>query len=193
MKLAFEVRNEILDKQGDLSILTTKSSNYNARIIVDKCEICGSRGKDVGHLHVHHIKFQCHADVDGNFERFHKNVDHNLVVLCESCHHNVHKSEINIVGFEMTSEGRRLKWNKRENSEAVDIIIDANDEIVEDALITDNDKSTVVNISDEDIREFIQSTLKAIGLKRGYKKLIIDRLHQDKGVKVDYKRLAKML
>ena len=42
-------------------------------------------------LDTHHINMQCSADTNGNINKqFHKNTQHNLVVLCKECHIKVH-------------------------------------------------------------------------------------------------------
>ena len=205
MSLAFEVRNEILNKEGELAILNTKTSTYNPRVVVDRCEICTIKGKDAGHLHTHHIQFQCDADKDGNFEHFHKNVDHNLVVLCESCHHSVHSGKITIGGFQMTSHGRILNYTHNTeivSNEIVDEFAEKSSEketmpmipeIIDQPRLVESDEVKDLMEQDGDLFKYIKETLKTIGYKRGYKKLLIERIQADKGIKMDYKRLQKIL
>jgi len=80
----------------DNQILSNKRSRYNAKVIVDSCTECGTKPtKGSQYLHVHHQHHQADANSDGkiNGKSFHKNIKHNLTVLCERCHqqhHNCH-------------------------------------------------------------------------------------------------------
>ena len=50
--------------------------------------MCGFKPTTGQHLHVHHINEQQDADENGiiSGKTFHKNIRHNLMVLCEKCH-----------------------------------------------------------------------------------------------------------
>jgi len=63
-----------------------KRSRYNKKKIVDRCERCHS----TKNLHTHHIEHQATADSDGKIGTYHKNVLHNLMILCEECHDREH-------------------------------------------------------------------------------------------------------
>ena len=41
--------------------------------------------------HTHHIHEQHTADDRGMIEHFHKNTEHNLMILCEECHRKEHE------------------------------------------------------------------------------------------------------
>lgn len=112
MKMAFQLRNQLT--QTKTSILTTKSSRYNSKKIVDKCEICGYspfKKTDIP-LDVHHIVGQCTADKNNYTGHFHKNVKHNLVTLCKNCHQNTHAGLIEIHGYTQTTKGVLLRFTK---------------------------------------------------------------------------------
>ena len=66
----------------DQTLVNDKCSNYNSNILMDVCQICKGKSE-----HTHHIKEQCTADSNGIIDNRHKNITHNLVQLCESCHH----------------------------------------------------------------------------------------------------------
>ena len=66
--------------------IKNKRSRYNQKVIVDHCEKCGSEE----HLHTHHIHEQYTANEKGMIEHFHKNTEHNLMILCEECHKKEH-------------------------------------------------------------------------------------------------------
>ena len=115
IKRCITIRRKILEIPSEL--VSTRTSKYNAKLVVDKCKICGSRADDT-----HHIDFQCSSDSNGAIQRgekkFHKNVEANLVALCKSCHIKVHHSvdgkKYNIDGYIQTSKGTVLKWNEVE-------------------------------------------------------------------------------
>ena len=85
IKLAYSFRNKF-NKKSDL-ILKNKRSRYNKKVIVDHCEKCGSEED----LHTHHIHEQHTANEKGMIEHFHKNTEHNLMILCEECHRKEHE------------------------------------------------------------------------------------------------------
>jgi DNA mismatch repair protein MutS len=74
------------------SILSLKTSHYNAKKIVGMCEKCG---KQMG-TEVHHLQHQSDANNDGVIINcdgiFHKNNLANLMTLCETCHNEKHHS-----------------------------------------------------------------------------------------------------
>lgn len=124
LHLAGLVRNSIIDRSK--SILTSKNSRYNSNVIVDECKIC----KNKDNIEVHHINHQKDASQDGMINnQFHKNIEHNLVVLCNDCHDLVHENKITINGWKETEQGiildyidhhtDNMKRNKK-NSEAIE-------------------------------------------------------------------------
>ena len=93
IKSAYEYRQKY---QGNgLCFLSNKRSRYNSKVIVDHCTECGARPSENSsdYLHVHHIAEQSTADETGKIhdKPFHKNITHNLMVLCEKCHQKVHQ------------------------------------------------------------------------------------------------------
>jgi DNA mismatch repair protein MutS len=109
IKMAYEIRATIVG--SDNNVLTSKTSRYNSRVIVNTCEICGEPGVDT-----HHIKFQCTA-VDGIIDHYHKHVDHNLVVLCKRCHRAVHRYKYRIDGWKTSMATRTLDYTLLPKSE----------------------------------------------------------------------------
>ena len=71
-------------------LVNNKRSRYNSKVIVDCCEICGSR--DI--LHSHHINEQQDADENGIIKHFPKNIKHNIQILCQECHIKHHNGEL---------------------------------------------------------------------------------------------------
>ena len=60
IKLAQEIKNEIMNKPNEL--LGDKTSKYNSNIYIDKCEVCEKKTKNanefVGYFDTHHINHQ---------------------------------------------------------------------------------------------------------------------------------------
>lgn len=105
LSLAAKIRQEIAQEEDDLTLLTKKhSNNYNQNLYATSCALCSDTVSDI-----HHIAPQKHANKQGYIKHFHKDHKYNLVPLCEDCHHKVHKGEIEIKGFKMTSNGLELE------------------------------------------------------------------------------------
>jgi DNA mismatch repair protein MutS len=74
------------------SLLSKKSSHFNAKKIMNNCEKCGlAMGTEV-----HHLQHQSVANNDGIINNggsvFHKNNLANLITVCEKCHNDIHSS-----------------------------------------------------------------------------------------------------
>ena len=79
---------------------------------MDKCKICNQNSE-----HTHHIKEQQTADNNNIIDNHHKNINHNLVPLCEmSCHHKVHHGNLVIHGYHSTSNGIQLNFEYINNN-----------------------------------------------------------------------------
>lgn len=98
------------------SILSLKTSHYNAKKIVGLCENCG---ENMG-TEVHHLQHQSTANSEGMIERkgkdgsdtaFHKNHVANLLALCEKCHQKMHEKGETGHTKVKTTKGTRLKKN----------------------------------------------------------------------------------
>lgn len=103
---AYEIRNKLIGNDKKI-----KKSVYNAKKIIDKCQICSST-KD---LETDHIEGQCEADEKGflNDSR-HKNHLSNLCILCHQCHLNKTLGKIKINGYKSSLKGQLLDWEKIE-------------------------------------------------------------------------------
>jgi hypothetical protein len=102
-----ELANKIRKREaGEYETLLgdEKKSQYNNNIYMDKCEICGNKAEET-----HHIKYQKDADNTGFVGHVHKNNQSNLVPLCKECHKKETYGKINIIGWQDTSNGRRLQ------------------------------------------------------------------------------------
>lgn len=107
---ANSIRKNIMSVNPEL--LTTKKSRYNANIYMDKCLICEEKAE-----HTHHIDFQCTANQHNFINHYHKNIDANLVPLCQPCHIKVHNpvegKQFFINGYIETSNGRKLDFYEK--------------------------------------------------------------------------------
>jgi DNA mismatch repair protein MutS len=101
MNLAFNIRNTMTNYNK-----TTKKSQYNKNVFLQKCAICDESATDT-----HHIKEKHLANSEGIVENFHINEEFNLISLCGSCHYAVHHKNLRIYGYQMTSQGKRLIMN----------------------------------------------------------------------------------
>jgi len=102
---AYGIRMKYNPENG--SILSLKTSSYNAKKIVNICEKCKKEpGKEV-----HHLNYQMDANEDGmilaNDSVFHKNNLANLMTLCEKCHNDIHKKNERLKKVK-TSKGVKL-------------------------------------------------------------------------------------
>lgn len=91
--------NKLIDRIYEISnhFEEIKSSKYNSEIIMENCEICKSKDN----LETHHIVFQKDFIKNKHKTKFHliKNNKCNLVTLCQSCHDEVDRNNINIKGW----------------------------------------------------------------------------------------------
>jgi DNA mismatch repair protein MutS len=98
---AKNIRNVLLDKET--SILVNKKSNYNPKLYIEECSVCGKKEKE---LDTHHIieqnQFKEHS--------FFKNKLSNLVILCQEHHNEVHNGNLQIFGYFETENGKELKY-----------------------------------------------------------------------------------
>lgn len=87
---AFKFRS-LLEKKENC-ILSTKTSRYNKDLYVHECVLCHKQAMETGPLHTHHLCPQKDADKCGIIKdkTFHKNKLHNLIVVCRTCHENIH-------------------------------------------------------------------------------------------------------
>lgn len=172
MKRAFEIRNKIIGTEKD--VFVAKESNYNSDVYLHKCATCGYVPKIATDqpLETHHINFQCMADAEGNFATFHKDVAHNLVVLCRKCHQRVHTGHIEIGGYVQTSVG--IEIQKKEYVQPI----------------------TTPEKADKPRTPFTNSQIDAIRIERTKlqtKKQLIEFIKQTYGIKCSYSMLNKIL
>ena len=104
---AYEIRMKYHPETS--SMLSLKTSKYNAKKIVGMCEKCGIRqGKEV-----HHMQYQKDADSSSGLivncdGIMHKNHLANLLTICEECHDEIHRNDTKLKKVK-TSKGSKLK------------------------------------------------------------------------------------
>jgi DNA mismatch repair protein MutS len=106
IKNAKNIRNCLLNKKHNQNdILINKTSNYNNKLYVDCCSICGINGNTYP-LDTHHIKEQ-HI-----FNEYDANKDKlcNIVILCKTHHDEVHNGKLQINGYIDTIDGPKLSY-----------------------------------------------------------------------------------
>ncbi len=101
IKNSKKIRNKILNIQD--KILENKRSNYNNKLFVEKCSICG---KKENNLDTHHIIEQNEFD---DYNKF-RNKLSNLVILCKKHHDEVHHGCLKIYGYKESSHGKILDY-----------------------------------------------------------------------------------
>nr|YP_010322606.1 MutS-like protein [Acanthogorgia breviflora]UKP87168.1 MutS-like protein [Acanthogorgia breviflora] len=85
--------------QSESSSLTVyRPSKYNAQVFIDSCEICGAPAEAI-----HHIQPKKSCDRRLNRRS-------NLVPVCSSCHLDIHKNKISILGWKRTPGHKKLYW-----------------------------------------------------------------------------------
>jgi DNA mismatch repair protein MutS len=92
LNAAFNIRMKYHPEEG--SMLSLKSSHFNSKKVMNLCEKCK---KNVG-KEVHHLQHQNEANENGIINKdgkvFHKNNVANLITLCEDCHNEIHKKNV---------------------------------------------------------------------------------------------------
>ena len=127
LKKAHEVRSEI--EEISPLMQSVKTSHYNTGILIQECQVC----KKEKATEVHHIKEQHTATDAGFIEHYHKNNAHNLVPLCETCHHLTHFGMLKIHGYKTTSDGTILDFTQTSSSSSSSQIVKQQNELDADA------------------------------------------------------------
>nr|QXE46388.1 MutS-like protein [Telestula cf. batoni AP-2020] len=80
------------------SLTVFRPSKYNTQVFIDSCEICGAPAEAI-----HHIKPKrlCASYL---------NRRSNLVPVCSSCHLDIHRNKISILGWKRTPVHKKLYW-----------------------------------------------------------------------------------
>jgi DNA mismatch repair protein MutS len=117
--MANNIRRKILGKTNQ--IVDNSTSVYNPNIIKTVCTICKKPTDEIHHINEQHL-----ADKNGMIGHFHKNSLFNLVQLCTGCHDAVHYGNLNISGYNMTSNGIELEYSRVDTKTVKTPVVDNN-------------------------------------------------------------------
>jgi DNA mismatch repair protein MutS len=109
MDLPFEFMEQAVQFRQAITSSTTQEaatpSAWNSEVVRRACEVCGQAKE----LEVHHLEARASA-TNGRLENgTHMNDKRNLVVICQTCHDDVHADKITVQGQIMTSDGPQRK------------------------------------------------------------------------------------
>jgi len=98
MKLAYELRSEILEENGETPyIIPPGPSNYNSKVYTSTC-FCGKEA-----VEDHHILHQTNADERGFIGHIHKNHASNIIGVCSTHHDEIHSGHIQVSKVQTTA------------------------------------------------------------------------------------------
>nr|AFM97568.1 MutS-like protein [Iridogorgia splendens] len=86
------------------SLTVFRPSKYNSKVFIDSCEICGAPAEAI-----HHIKPKRLSGGSGGHS-FNLSRRSNLVPVCSSCHLDIHRNKISILGWKRTPAHKKLYW-----------------------------------------------------------------------------------
>ena len=112
LRRAAEIREDLVSGGSELKKLKKKKrSKYHKELYVAQCALCDAPVEEVHHITPQHL-----ADEAGHIGHYHKNHRYNLIPLCKKHHEMVHRGEIVISGFVMTSQGLQLHYEEKKGS-----------------------------------------------------------------------------
>jgi DNA mismatch repair protein MutS len=206
---AKKIRNIITNTYDE--IIINKTSNYNNKLYVECCSICGDKGITYP-LDTHHIIEQ------NEFEKGDYNKDKlsNLVILCKKHHDEVHYGDLVINGYIDTIKGRELEYyyikedfcNELKKDELKKELEEKKNEIMEKEIMeeetteeeikldTENNnvkvnKSKRKKYTDEEILIIKDLIKKSEGQINPYKYIICEYMKQ-KGIRITKKTIEKI-
>lgn len=101
IETALATRHRIV---GSTTIKEAKSSAWNSSIVRKECERC--HHPICSDLEVHHVQHRAAADQRGFLpDGTHMNKASNLMVICQTCHDQLHRGEFEVGPVQQTSDG----------------------------------------------------------------------------------------
>jgi len=88
-----------------------RRSRRQPQLTKKSCEICGFDRSAA--LNFHHIIPRCDPRCT--------NDNHNLAIVCHSCHDLIHAGEITIIGVYASTGGRKLMWFKEGDNPPLEV------------------------------------------------------------------------
>jgi DNA mismatch repair protein MutS len=141
LNLANNIRQKILGIPSTM-LHSVQPSKYNSNVYKDICKVCNKLPAS----EVHHIKEQQDASYDGFIDTHHKNIEHNLIPLCESCHNRVHHGNLKISGYVQTSSGVSIQCSEHSEDPQPNV---SRDVIIEYMQMERNNKKSKQKIYEE--------------------------------------------
>lgn len=80
------------------SLAVFRPSKYNTQVFIDSCEICGAPAEAIHHIQPKKLGSR------------RLNRRSNLVPVCSSCHLDIHRNKISILGWKKTPGHKKLYW-----------------------------------------------------------------------------------
>jgi len=106
MDLPFEFIEQALTNRHRIMGTSTReeapTSSWNTKIVRKECEICK---KDATDLEVHHVQHRASATNGLLQDGSPMNHESNLMVICQTCHDNIHAGTIEVGNLQQTSSG----------------------------------------------------------------------------------------
>ena len=187
-----EIRKNLMGVKQN--VLDNKQSKYNAKVYVHLCEVCGLDAEDV-----HHIKFQCTADINKMIDgAIQKDTKSNLVPLCKSCHNNVHNGGLKIFGFKMTSDGVILDWVDVNKANSLEEEKNELDEANTSKTVIESSLGTQIEVKTKGKKkkyspEQIETIISVNREHKTSKKTICDYLESKHGIKISTGTMNKIV
>ena len=131
VKMAMEIRGR--EEKKTMTSSTLKQSHFNSKkILGTACEVCKTNPSE----EVHHIEFQCNADLHKLIGLSISVDDYcNLVSLCKQCHWDVHHNENLIInGWIMSDKGRDLDFIHKKDIEDIEDKEDKEDTLLQQVI-----------------------------------------------------------
>ena len=98
---ALATRHRII---GSVKSQDAKSSSWNSSIVRKECERC--RHPICSDLEVHHVQHRASANETGHLaDGTHMNHASNLMVICQTCHDELHRGDFTVGPVQQTSDG----------------------------------------------------------------------------------------
>lgn len=111
---ASRIEKRHVDEIDSEYVVPRKRSRYNAKLPVERCEVCKVTSQS-NVLETHHIVERCTFDSHKLNGHVKMNALSNIVVLCGLCHDKIDRDELRINGWMQTSHGRVLDYEAKQS------------------------------------------------------------------------------
>jgi DNA mismatch repair protein MutS len=112
---ALQIRHQIM---GTVTQEEALSSAWNKEVVRRVCEVCANPIRS--ELEVHHLQPRSSANQDQLLkDGTHMNEKRNLIVVCQTCHDQIHSGQVKVGTIKMTSDGPEREVTHRTPSPSV--------------------------------------------------------------------------